>query len=55
MLPFNKGAEGISAYAFSNYEDYEGGIYEEKLRRSSNHIVHAITDRPLYQPNQGIS
>ena len=53
ILPFYQGTEGISPYSFSNYES-EQYFYSQKLSRSSNHIVQAITDRPLYQPGQEV-
>ncbi len=39
------GGEGESYFNYSSYY---------KLSKSSNHLVHAITDRPLYQPGQSV-
>ncbi|MEZ4742829.1 MAG: alpha-2-macroglobulin family protein [Bdellovibrionota bacterium] len=53
VLPFYQGTRGISAYDFSNYGS-GNYFYSRQLSKSSNHIVHAITDRPLYQPDQSV-
>jgi len=49
VLPFSEGTRGIGNYEFSTPGGYVSGA---QLRASGNHIVHAITDRPLYQPGQ---
>ncbi|NQZ00349.1 MAG: Ig-like domain-containing protein [Bdellovibrionales bacterium] len=54
MLPFSRGTDGLEYYNFSNWET-GNYVSSGKLSESDNSIVHAITDRPLYQPGQKVN
>ncbi len=47
VLPFEAGRRGLEAYEF--------GVPSNLLTASTNHIIHAITDRPLYKPGQKVN
>ena len=52
VLPFYRGADGLEPYNFSTRSTFVGF---SQLTKSQNHIVHAITDRVLYQPKQKVN
>jgi hypothetical protein len=47
VLPFEVGLRGLDAYEFNEAS--------QLLKESTNHIVRAITDRPLYKPGQKVN
>lgn len=47
MLPFEIGRRGLDYYEFNQTFN--------PLKESTNHIVYAITDRPLYKPGQKVN
>lgn len=47
VLPFETGTSGLNYYQFS--------LPQNPLTQSTNHIVRAITDRPLYKPGQTVN
>jgi len=52
VLPFEVGTRGLEPYNF-NQESYD--LYSDPIHASTNHIIHAITDRPLYKPAQKVN
>ncbi|MBI3563370.1 MAG: Ig-like domain-containing protein [Gammaproteobacteria bacterium] len=52
ILPYQIGQRGLDYSDFSQGDNYLG---YEPLKESTNHIIHAITDRPLYKPGQKVN